>query len=123
MNHPWTLEVPDGVLGLAGRASSATSECKSLRTGFSIRQYIFGRIYHRNPSSLHWPYAGTTLAAWLIEAVTTGGSMLAIIALVLFVLWLGGFAVFHATTGFIHLLLVLALISIVLHLVRGRSVA
>jgi len=49
--------------------------------------------------------------------------MLAILAVVLFVLWLGGFLVFHVTTGFIHLLLVLALISVVLHLVRGRSVA
>ena len=49
--------------------------------------------------------------------------MLAIIAIVLFVLWLGGFVVFHAASGLIHLLLVLALISIVMHFVRGRSVA
>ena len=50
-------------------------------------------------------------------------AMLAIIAIVLFVLWLGGFVVFHAASGLIHLLLVLALISIVMHFVRGRSVA
>jgi hypothetical protein len=49
--------------------------------------------------------------------------MLAILAVVLFVLWLGGFLVFHVTAGFIHLLLVVALIFVVLHLVRGRSVA
>jgi len=49
--------------------------------------------------------------------------MLAIIAIVLFVLWLGGFIVFHAASGLIHLLLVLALISLLVHLFRGRSVA
>jgi hypothetical protein len=49
--------------------------------------------------------------------------MLAIIAIVLFVLWLGGFVVFHAASGLIHILLVLALISLAVHFFRGRSVA
>lgn len=47
--------------------------------------------------------------------------MLAIIAAVLVVLWLLGFLAFHVTTGFIHILLVLAVISIVIHLMRGRT--
>lgn len=47
--------------------------------------------------------------------------MFAIIGLVLLLLWLGGFFAFHVTVGFIHILLVLALISIVYHFLAGRS--
>ena len=49
--------------------------------------------------------------------------MLAILAAVLVVLWLLGFLAFHVSSGLIHILLVLAVISIVIHLFRGRSVA
>ena len=49
--------------------------------------------------------------------------MLALIGLVLIVLWLLGFLAFHVTSGVIHLLLVLALISIIVHFLRGRTVA
>jgi hypothetical protein len=47
--------------------------------------------------------------------------MLAIIAAVLVVLWLLGFLAFHVTTGFIHILLILAVISLVIHFLRGRT--
>jgi len=47
--------------------------------------------------------------------------MLLAIAAVLFVAWLLGVAAFHAAGGLIHPLLVIALISIVVHFVRGRS--
>jgi hypothetical protein len=47
--------------------------------------------------------------------------VLAIIAVVLLALWLMGFVAFHVSSGLIHLLLILALISVVAHLVRGRS--
>lgn len=47
--------------------------------------------------------------------------MFAAIAAVLLVLWLLGFFAFHVTVGFIHLLLVLSVISLVYHLVAGRS--
>jgi hypothetical protein len=43
------------------------------------------------------------------------------IAAVLFIAWLLGIAAFHVAGGLIHLLLVIALISIVIHFVRGRS--
>lgn len=46
--------------------------------------------------------------------------MLAIIAAVLVVLWLLGFFAFHVTTAMIHLILVVALILVVLHFMRGR---
>lgn len=48
--------------------------------------------------------------------------MLAAIAGVLFVLWLLGFLAFHVSSGVIHILLVLALISLVMHFVRGKGV-
>jgi len=47
--------------------------------------------------------------------------MFLIIAIILFVLWIGGFLVFHVAGGLIHLLLVLAVISLVVNLVTGRS--
>jgi hypothetical protein len=48
--------------------------------------------------------------------------MFGIIALVLLVMWLLGFFAFHVTVGFIHIfLLVLAVISILYHLLAGRS--
>jgi len=47
--------------------------------------------------------------------------MFPIIAAVLFLAWLLGLTVFHVAGGLIHLLLIIVLISIVLHFVRGRS--
>jgi len=40
---------------------------------------------------------------------------------ILFVMWILGLTAFHVTGGIIHLLLILAVISLVLHFVRGRS--
>jgi hypothetical protein len=47
--------------------------------------------------------------------------MLAIIGAVLLLMWILGFAAFHITAGFIHILLVLAVISVLIHFLRGRS--
>jgi Family of unknown function (DUF5670) len=47
-------------------------------------------------------------------------ALFGMIALVLVVLWLLGVFAFHITTAAIHLILVIALILIVLHFVRGR---
>jgi hypothetical protein len=46
--------------------------------------------------------------------------MLWTIAVVLLVLWAMGFLAFHVTTGFIHLLLLVAAVVLVLQLVSGR---
>jgi len=46
--------------------------------------------------------------------------MLWTIAVVLVVLWAMGFVAFHVTSGFIHLLLIVALAVVVLQLVSGR---
>ena len=42
---------------------------------------------------------------------------------VLLVLWLLGFFAFHVAGGLIHLLLIIAVIALVVHFVRGRSAA
>ena len=42
---------------------------------------------------------------------------------ILLIMWMLGFFAFHVAGGLIHLLLIVALISLVLHLFRGRSVA
>ena len=48
--------------------------------------------------------------------------MLFTLAVILVVAWLLGFTVLHATGGLIHLLLLLAVVAIVLHFSRRRSV-
>ena len=40
---------------------------------------------------------------------------------ILLVLWIGGFLVFHVASALIHLLLVLAVISLILHFVRRSA--
>jgi Family of unknown function (DUF5670) len=42
---------------------------------------------------------------------------------VLLLLWLGGFLVFHVTAFAIHILLILAVISVVFHFIRGTASA
>ncbi len=46
--------------------------------------------------------------------------MFLILAVVLIVLWLGGFTLMHVSSLAIHILLLFALISIVMHFVSGR---
>ena len=46
--------------------------------------------------------------------------MFLVLAVVLIVLWLGGFFVMHISSFFIHLLLLFALISIIMNFVSGR---
>jgi hypothetical protein len=41
--------------------------------------------------------------------------------MVLLLLWAGGFLVYHVTNFLIHVLLLFAVISLIIHLVRGSS--
>jgi hypothetical protein len=47
--------------------------------------------------------------------------MFVALAVILFLAWALGFAVFHVAGGLIHLLIVLAVISVIVHFVRGRG--
>jgi hypothetical protein len=49
--------------------------------------------------------------------------MFMVLFVILLVMWILGFAAFHVAGGLIHILLLIAVISLVLHFVRGRSVA
>jgi uncharacterized protein DUF5670 len=58
------------------------------------------------------------------DVKSTGGKfMLATIAIVLVALWLLGVVTAVTFNGFVHVLLVLAIVSILLHLFRGRPSA
>ena len=48
-------------------------------------------------------------------------SIFTILAIVLLVAWILGLSVFHVAGGLIHILLVIAAISLILHFVRGRA--
>ena len=48
--------------------------------------------------------------------------MLGMIAAVLIVLWLLGFLAFHISSGLIHLVLVIGIIMLILHFVRGSRI-
>jgi Family of unknown function (DUF5670) len=50
-------------------------------------------------------------------------SIFTIFFVVLLVAWLLGLGVFHVAGGLIHILLVLAVISLILHFVRGGRTA
>jgi hypothetical protein len=47
-------------------------------------------------------------------------SMFLILAVVLVVLWLGGFFVLHVSSFLIHLLIIFAIISLIMHFISGR---
>ena len=47
--------------------------------------------------------------------------MFLILFIVLLAAWLLGFLAFHVAGGLIHLLIIVAVISLIVHLVRGRG--
>lgn len=47
--------------------------------------------------------------------------MLFWIGVILLIAWITGFGVFHVASAAIHVLIVLALISILMHLIRGKK--
>jgi hypothetical protein len=47
-------------------------------------------------------------------------SIWTVLFIILLIAWLGGFTVFHVAGGLIHLLLVFAVISLILHFIMGR---
>ena len=47
--------------------------------------------------------------------------MLATIAVILLIAWLLGFLAFNVAGGLIHILLVIAVVALIMHFVRGRG--
>lgn len=50
-------------------------------------------------------------------------SIWTVMFVILLIAWLGGFTVYHVAGGLIHLLLVFAVISLILHFVMGKKAA
>ncbi len=50
-----------------------------------------------------------------------GSPIFIVLFALLLVFWLGGFLVFHVASAMIHLLLLFAIISLILHFVRGSA--
>ena len=50
-------------------------------------------------------------------------SMFLMLCGILLVMWLLGFFAFHVAGGLIHLLLIIAVVSLLVHFFRGRSAA
>lgn len=48
--------------------------------------------------------------------------LLWVLAVILFVAWVVSFALFHVTSGLVHLLLVFAVIAVLVRIVSGRRV-
>jgi hypothetical protein len=72
------------------------------------------------PEPSQWRDIPTT-GRRLAPSPLKGQTMLGTIAIVLLVLWLLGFFAFHVTAAAIHIILVIAVVLIVLHFLRGRS--
>jgi hypothetical protein len=49
------------------------------------------------------------------------GVMLLLLAIVLAIAWVAGFAVFHVASAAIHVLVILAVVSLAVHFLRGGS--
>ena len=49
--------------------------------------------------------------------------MFIILFIVLLLAWLGGFVVFHVSSALIHLLLLFAIISLIIHFFQRRTMA
>jgi hypothetical protein len=64
--------------------------------------------------------AGAPLAAYEFKECGEDMSIWTMLFIILLIAWLGGFAVFHVAGGLIHLLLIFAVISLILHFVLGR---
>jgi hypothetical protein len=47
--------------------------------------------------------------------------MYLVLFIVLLLAWIGGFVVFHVAGALIHILLIVAIISLIMHFVRGAS--
>ena len=77
----------------------------------------------RSPAGKEAPASSGDQGRGCSRARTKQGDkkMLAIIAAVLILLWLLGFFAFHVTTAAVHVALVVGLVLLVLHFMKGRT--
>jgi hypothetical protein len=83
-------------------------------------------IVHSPPQRRAWARPGGATSRWGINVTGKEDEtmdLLWIVAVVFFVLWVLGFTAFHVTSGFVHILLILAVVAVVFRLVTGRRTA
>ena len=88
--------------------TTATTRLGSTHPPEKGRRRVCGSSAFRNQTGFN---GGNEMSIWTILFV------------VLLIAWLGGFTVFHVAGGLIHLLLVFAVISLILHFVLGTRAA
>ena len=72
----------------------------------------------------YWSYPGLFAAERLImhvETLDTYNVMITTIVVILLILWLLGFVGFHVLGGFIHILLVIAVVLFLVRIIRGEN--
>jgi Flp pilus assembly protein TadB len=110
--------------GGARQLALAQAECESVsRSHVDARRSHFRRGDHTRPAA-----EAVRSPAWLASCCLVGErekkmDLLWALAFVFVVLWALGFLAFHVTTGFIHMLLVVAVVVVVFRLISGRRTA
>jgi hypothetical protein len=91
--------------------------------GPALREALTGRRRGRDGDVTEPPVRRSVLkrTGRAPSAAPRGKAMLAVVAVILVVLWLCGFLVFKVAGGLIHILLVIAVIALIAHFVRGRG--
>jgi hypothetical protein len=77
-------------------------------------RYAFAPARDKNESS-----AGLISTTPMLRETEMRFGPFLVVALMLLIFWAGGFLVFHVASGLIHLLLLFAVISLVMHFVAG----
>ncbi|HEY9014257.1 MAG TPA: lmo0937 family membrane protein, partial [Gemmatimonadales bacterium] len=81
-----------------------------------------GKEAHRRDGGSGRDWACPTAQCGQSTITLDGGTTMLWLAILLFIAWVLGFAVFHIAGGLIHLLLVLAVIVVIYRLITGRRV-
>jgi hypothetical protein len=93
-----------------------------IQAGYSLQRFRYGWNRQKRENCerrFRWCFSSSTPAS--------GGNMrfgpFLGIAILLMILWLGGFLMFHVASGLIHLLLLFAVISLIVHFVTAPKTA
>ena len=77
-------------------------------------------IFRQTSSSQNAASSPTALGVHLLHSRKGGIQMLWTIAVILFVLWALGLATAYTLSGFIHVLLLLAIVVVLIQVIQGR---
>src|SRR5579872_854980 len=100
----------------------ATASCKSSEPDYPIAPVRLQKYFARLGNLLDRTQSVLCIPSCSIPHSLVGGSrMLWTIAVILLILWLLGMVSSYTLGGFIHILLVLAIIVVLIRVIQGRS--